>query len=387
MSRSGNTWSWYSAPSDYSDTPTDDPRQCRVDGCRKKHAYASIDGRRIYSKYCFRHTCNKTYSAEEGYHCPTPKAEDQRYCADHLKCGEPSCRETGDYLGTADYVQWYCVRHRCEVPSCLAGAQDRQHQRCAAHMKCRVADCNRACYQRRDGRLDDVCTAHYANFKCAWAGCARRKPSYVVKYCVAHTCLVPECDAGRDVEGGVYCESHRCAVLDCFNKVADPSRRESTTCRDHTCKSPRCLSVLATSDGRFCRAHACAIAACRSEARVAGGCCAEHGCVVPACDRPRLSAVMNSGSSGAGGVYKDHCGVHDRARRERNGRPASLDVPVDFGQLRERFDRDRKRMSADLEAARRLEREREELERIEREALERERGDAYRRYSGWDRWY
>lgn len=56
MSRSETARTRYST-SDYSDTLTDDPRNCRVDGCHKKHAYVTLGGVRIYSKFCYRRMC------------------------------------------------------------------------------------------------------------------------------------------------------------------------------------------------------------------------------------------------------------------------------------------------------------------------------------------
>lgn len=51
-----STYTYYAATSDYSDAASDDPRVCRVEGCRKKHAYINIDGQRVYSKFCLHRT-------------------------------------------------------------------------------------------------------------------------------------------------------------------------------------------------------------------------------------------------------------------------------------------------------------------------------------------
>ena len=94
MSLSQSSWS-DSTPSHPGDT-----RTCAVLGCEKKHCFAEVNGRKIYSRYCSRRmtastlpvfeetmatnagtdTCERTISVEDGYHCPMAKDRDQKYC-------------------------------------------------------------------------------------------------------------------------------------------------------------------------------------------------------------------------------------------------------------------------------------------------------------------
>ncbi|KAK4233555.1 hypothetical protein C8A03DRAFT_47928 [Achaetomium macrosporum] len=403
MAYSDASYNWYSGPSDYSDVPTDDSRKCQVEGCYRKHSYERLrGGRKIYSKYCSDHTCLKPYPEEEGYWCPYPKKTGERYCGNHLKCGDPGCDKLGEFTGGREYIPWFCFDHRCSVPTCRSRATNRQQQRCEAHfMKCTVPDCSRPCHLHRDGRLDLVCAVHYGTFRCAREGCTRRTGSNM-HFCPNHTCVVPDCTAGRDPSGGDACRKHLCNAPSCPNPIAHPTTTTASFCTLHTCRVRGCTHPRA-ADARgsdFCASHTCMTPNCRSEARFRNSHCPRHACVVTTCPHPRVSADPSSTltvSGGGGNSNRDRCVAHARARERR---AASLGTDslgrLDYEGLRSRFElsgereaeRERKRLSDDLEALRRRERERERLredeEERERERLERVRRDleAWRRYSG-----
>ncbi|KAK4118144.1 hypothetical protein N657DRAFT_685438 [Parathielavia appendiculata] len=362
--------------SDYSDVPTDDGRRCQVVGCHKKHAYSKNEvGQRIYSKYCSDHTCAKRYPEEDGYHCATPRARGERYCPDHLKCGEPGCEAMGEFVGTRDYIRWFCIRHRCSAPDCRLRASDKQQRRCASHfMSCTVPGCTRPAHLHRSGRLDLVCAVHYDTHRCLVADCTRWASSSA-RYCPSHKCAVPDCSAARRSlsvpNGGGACLRHLCTTPYCTNPVLYPNRARSVHCALHTCKTASCVNPRAASSSSssggitsdFCLSHTCLTPGCRAEARFAGSHCERHVCVVAGCANPRLSAVPSS-TLGVG-LDRERCASHT-SRRER--RAASLDVDgfgMDWEGLRGRFggsgeremDRERKRLSDDLERLRRRERE------------------------------
>ncbi|GAB1319915.1 hypothetical protein MFIFM68171_10125 [Madurella fahalii] len=413
MARSDITYTYYyTGPSDSSDAAARESERCGVEGCGKKQCYYE-DGKektRIYSKYCYHHTCERTFPVEEGYHCAHPKKKEYRYCRDHQKCVEPGCRELGEYHGRNGdpYVPYVCDQHRCTVPHCYSRAEDRQQKRCTAHTtKCTVSGCDRPCHLHRDGRLDLACAVHYGNFKCAWAGCTRRKPGYDIKYCLAHKCAIPTCGNGRDPSGASVCATHRCTFPTCLNAVAEPSDPSSLAClEEHTCKTARCLFPRISNGsgtaaaGLFCRAHTCGMPGCAREARLPGSryCAERHACTVAGCAEARLEPLSSSSSASGpgratlsptdygmpalGGKCAKHASVGGGGGRERRERAASLDVRVDLDGLRERLDRDRKRLSDDVGRMVRLEREREERERRERD-----RAEGYGGYPGWERWY
>ncbi|KAL2257042.1 hypothetical protein VTK26DRAFT_750 [Humicola hyalothermophila] len=385
------TWGYPYRPtaSDFSDTTSDDSRVCRVEGCRKKHAYISVGGQRIYSKFCINHTCNKPFPVEEGCHCPTPKRKEDLYCDDHLKCGEPGCDKRGEYRGLSEYVPWFCSNHRCAAPGCRDRAQDRQQQRCKAHFTvCSFPGCTRPCHLHRDGLLDVVCVVHYGTHKCAFPGCTRRKPGYDMKYCLAHKCAIPDCPAGRDptttnnsssssAGAAAVCPAHRCAAPYCRNPVAFPSSSTSLTCVEHTCRSrsSRCTQRCADPTTDFCRDHMCLVAPCRNEARFPTGYCSErHACVVPTCSKPRMS-VTGLGRSGSlspsAALDRDRCVDHAHARHRRAASMDYASPEVDIEALRDRFkfEAERKRLSDDIELLRRREGERERERQREKELL------------------
>ncbi|KAK3302716.1 uncharacterized protein B0T15DRAFT_422964 [Chaetomium strumarium] len=401
MAFSDASYNWYSGPSDYSDVPTDDSRKCQVEGCYRKHSYGRLrGGRKIYSKYCSDHTCLKPYPEDEGYWCPHPKEKGERYCNNHLKCGEAGCDKLGEFTGGREYIPWFCFDHRCNAPNCRSRVTNRQQQRCEAHfLKCTVPDCSRPCHLHRDGRLDLVCAVHYGTFRCTWEGCTRRTGSNM-HFCPSHKCVVPECTAGRDpsAAGSDTCRKHN----------------NNNTCHVRGCTHPRDNDINNNTRGgsssEFCVGHTCATPNCRDQARFFGNGshCARHACAVTTCPRPRLSADPANNNNSA--HHGDRCVAHARARERRavslsgsgGGMDSSLGGVLDYEGLRSRFElsgereaeRERKRLSDDLEALKRRERERERL-REEEEERERERVDrlrrdmdAWRRYagSGRDRW-
>lgn len=315
--------------SEYSDVPTDDARKCQVQGCHKKHAYSKNEaGRRIYSRYCSEHTCAKRYPEEDGYHCTTPRNRGERYCPDHLKCGEPGCQAMGEYVGVREFIRWFCIRHRCSAPDCRLRATDKQQQRCASHfMACSVPGCTRPAHLHRSGRLDLVCAVHYDTYRCLAADCTRWASSSA-RYCPSHKCAVPDCSAARcsltTPNGGDACLKHMCTALYCTNRVLYPDRPRSVHCVLHTCKAPSCVNPrvsLGSAGGGsdFCLGHMCLVPGCRGEARFPGSHCERHACVVAGCVNPRLSAVPSS-RLGVG-LDRGQCAAH-AARRER--RSASL---------------------------------------------------------------
>ncbi|KAK4182850.1 hypothetical protein QBC35DRAFT_478707 [Podospora australis] len=82
-------------------SPHDDPRDCRVIGCRKKHAYAKdTTGRKIYADYCAQHLCEKTFPLSEGLHCPNPKKENDQYCSKHMN----AVSQTATRLATSPHT-------------------------------------------------------------------------------------------------------------------------------------------------------------------------------------------------------------------------------------------------------------------------------------------
>ena len=363
--------------SDFSDTLSDDPRNCRVEGCRKKHAFARLADRKFYSKFCFNHTCCKTLSVSDGFHCPNPKKESDRYCGEHLRCGEAGCREKGEYPGAPgdEYIRWFCERHRCTMPRCRERAHNRQQRRCLAHfMKCTVDGCERPCHENRDGRLDMFCAAHYGSYKteakCSWTGCTRRKPGYEGKYSIEHKCEVPRCERSRDPRGaGKLCSVHLCGVESCPRMVSDPDRPESLFCLDHSCKKPVCFRVRQPG-ADFCTSHRCKVANCRYEASFPNGYCADrHACSYPMCANPRPVASSL-------GVNNDRCAEHERLKIRRSSATDAQEL--------DKWERRRNRYSDDIGALRR-EKERADREREQLEKLAREPRDPFR-FPGWDRW-
>ncbi|KAK4221169.1 hypothetical protein QBC38DRAFT_141869 [Podospora fimiseda] len=354
--------------SDYSDTHSDDSRNCLIEGCKKKHAFAQFVDTKIYSKYCYKHTCGKTGSISDGYHCPIPKRESDRYCTEHMRCGESGCREIGEYPGKPgdEYIQWFCARHRCTMPRCPERAHNRQQQRCLRHfMKCTVAGCDRPCHENRDGKLDMFCAAHYGSYKtenkCIWPGCTRRKPGYDGKYCLDHKCELLDCEKSRDPKGaGKLCTLHRCDIPSCPKPIADPKIPDSHHCIDHTCNTRLCIEPR-QSGSDFCPSHRCRSPHCRFEARFSKGYCIErHGCSYPMCFNSRSASL---------GVLSDRCEEHQIPRARRS---SAADMPDPS-----KWERRRNRYSDDVtEAMRRREKEREQRDQPY---------DPYR-YPNWDRY-
>ncbi|AEO68666.1 uncharacterized protein THITE_163041 [Thermothielavioides terrestris NRRL 8126] len=419
------SYTWYSTASDYSEVLTDDSRKCQVEGCHRKHAFVRLaGGRKVYSKYCAEHTCAKTYPEDEGYHCPTPRKAGERYCDDHLRCGEPGCDRRGEYIGVREYIPWFCVQHRCTAPDCHSRATDSRQQRCGRHVRlCGVPGCARPAHQHRDGRLDLVCAVHYGIYRCVWPDCSRSTGSSM-RYCPAHKCCVAECAAGRDATGGTdACAKHRCTVPRCPNPVLYPSHPRSLHCTLHTCRAAGCVSprtstttstssssttTKTTTASDFCPTHTCLTPHCTAPARFAHSHCTRHACAVANCANARLGAADPAGAlSPSSWRYRDRCEAHARARERRAVSVGGLeDIGIGIGtttgtgagvagvaggggggggdggaSLRDRFElelageRERKRLSDDLEALRRREREREREAERRRAEVERLRRD------------
>ncbi|KAL2177494.1 uncharacterized protein P884DRAFT_243641 [Thermothelomyces heterothallicus CBS 202.75] len=341
--------------SDFSDTTSEDWRKCQVPGCHKKHTgHTQHDERKVYSDFCFRHTCWVTYPEEEGkgYYCSIPKGSDDRYCAFHMKCGEDDCARTGEWPGAHDYARWFCREHRCTYPDCRLRATDRQQQRCAAHLvKCAVPACARPAYQHRDGVLDTMCAAHYGTQRCLWPNCARRASS---RYCSAHGCRRPGCDRPR------------------ARAVPDTP------------------AIPAAADGNngandypylYCLAHTCKTPGCRAGARLDDVHCERHARVRER--RRPVSLGVDPLGLGFGWEEQEQEQEEEEEEREdrRGGRyePLTRAAAAAAGDEWQR-EREWRRLSDDLERIRRRERAREEREKAQR---------YYARYmagSSQDRW-
>ncbi|KAH6635862.1 hypothetical protein F5144DRAFT_565664 [Chaetomium tenue] len=367
MPYSDTSYNYYSGPSE---VLTDDSRKCQVEGCNKKHAFSRPDGdKKVYSKYCSNHTCEKTYPGEVDYHCKNPRSSNERYCSVHLTCGEPGCKKMGEHYGVREHVRWFCASHRCTSSECRLRATDRTQQRCTAHIiLCNVPNCTRPAHQHRDGRLDATCAAHYGTQLCEWAaGCTRRAS--------AGRSSSPSTSSSKS-KSPQYCASHQC--------------------RTPLCERPRAISRSSPSSRDIldhCELHTCRTAGCRGEVHTLVDYCARHACAGVGCARPRLSADPASGL--AVGLDRDLCVVHAQAGQRRAVSLNAGEIGLDWDELRGRFEmgeggrreRERKRLSDDLERMRRRERELEEdLERAERRrGLDREAMDRLQRdFQAWN---
>ncbi|KAH6838574.1 hypothetical protein B0I37DRAFT_240897 [Chaetomium sp. MPI-CAGE-AT-0009] len=368
MPWSDTSYNYYSGPSE---VLTDDSRKCQVEGCNKKHAFSRPDGdKKVYSRYCSSHTCDRTYPGEKEYHCTNPRSSKERYCSAHLTCGEPGCSKMGEHFGVRDYVRWYCSSHRCTSPDCRLQATDRTQQRCVAHLiLCTIPNCTRPAHQHRDGQIDATCAAHYGTQRCEWAGGCSRRAS-----------------AGRPSSSSTttsrsttpqYCASHH-------------------QCRTRHCERARTVERTRTRDGGsagevldHCDLHTCRASGCRGEVHALAEYCARHRCAGVGCSRPRLSA--DPASTLAVGLDRDLCAVHAQAGQRRAVSLNADEIGLDWDGLRGRFEmgeerqreKERKRLSDDLERMRRRERELEEdlglradrRRGLDREAMERMQRD------------
>ncbi|KAK4450877.1 hypothetical protein QBC34DRAFT_401790 [Podospora aff. communis PSN243] len=279
-------------------------RGCLVPNCRKKTCYAGFGSTRIYSRYCFKHTCPKVVPIEDGYHCPMAKTkEGQPYCDNHMACAAPNCNELGTYPDD-ETALWHCHRHRCTKDGCKDGAIDtlskrcKNHQECAAlhceacpdsnsfssfcfahtcsydtcptqavanrrcfeHSKCGIPSCEEPCKVRPDGRLETLCETHM-QLKCAKPGCGSRKFQNHHRYCLEHSCRLDKCANERDESGGTLCTVHKCTANDCFNPIANPDNHRSLFCSTHACRENDCLYSLQRPSS-FCDKHTCKRADC-----------------------------------------------------------------------------------------------------------------------------
>ncbi|RYP57482.1 hypothetical protein DL769_009444 [Monosporascus sp. CRB-8-3] len=107
-------------------------RKCRVDGCSRIHCYEVLADKRVFSPYCFKHTCLAPRDDESKF-CQLPKKENLRYCPEHLKCGASGCSEQGQYPG--DEFPWFCWEHRCREHQCTEGIIDGPQGCCAKHWR------------------------------------------------------------------------------------------------------------------------------------------------------------------------------------------------------------------------------------------------------------
>ncbi|KAK3369630.1 hypothetical protein B0T24DRAFT_533122 [Lasiosphaeria ovina] len=325
--------------SDFSSASSDDPRACRVDGCRRKHVFAMIGPQKVYSLYCIRHTCDKTLPDNEGYHCPCPRLADQRYCADHIRCGAPRCREKGQ--NDDGTWPWFCQTHRCtNTPGC------------------------------------------------------RRPRKESKRFCSAHACVIPNCADDRDPSGGSLCSMHRCTLNDCSRPIADLDRADSLFCtvhgckvrgclrrcnypsdfcEDHRCRKAPCARRGADGNNSLCINHRCRSADCGNEASFENGfCSAKHACVVPLCPKVRMSAGPTSPATSASGELPERCYDHQIVWVQTTVRRAvSEELQADFEQERAKWERDKKRLSDDLSEMKRREKEWQEYLRGERDMRKR----------------
>ncbi|KAK1756587.1 hypothetical protein QBC47DRAFT_380224 [Echria macrotheca] len=310
-------------------------RQCLVSGCRAKQCHARFGDDKIYSKYCYDHTCSRTVPVEDGYHCPMPKEEADEYCHNHMTCGADNCREVGFYPdGT---FPWYCSQHRCTKPNCLSGTADllnrrcETHQECAAlqctsppdraqnsnfckphtctqargtcslqavannrcaeHTICEVSSCTRPCHVVDNGRrirIESLCTEHLA-LKCARPGCGGRKLHAHRRYCLDHGCRLPDCAGERHAGGGTLCDVHKCTFDACFECIARPDDERSLFCRAHACRVDGCL-YSRRYPGGGCERHTCEVQGCSKVVAGESRRCETHGtragrCRVEGCGR------------------------------------------------------------------------------------------------------
>ncbi|KAK0717539.1 hypothetical protein B0T26DRAFT_645403 [Lasiosphaeria miniovina] len=330
-----------------------------------------IGPQKVYSLYCIRHTCDKTLPDNEGYHCPLPRLADQRYCADHIRCGTPRCREKGQ--NDDGTWPWFCQTHRCTKSPCLDGIDNLLQQRCKKHTDCAAPQCTNypatnlhsTFCSRHTCEVDacplqavetNLCAEHLRKGKqyssCSTPGCRRpRKESR--RFCSAHACVIPNCADDRDPSGGSLCSMHRCTLNDCSRPIADLDRADSLFCTVHGCK--------------------CRSADCGNEASFENGfCSAKHACVVPLCPKVRMLAGPTSPAASASGELPERCYDHQIVWVQTTVRRAvSEELQADFKQERAKWERDKKRLSDDLSEMKRREREWQEYLRGERDMRKR----------------
>lgn len=343
-------------------------RGCLVYGCRNRTCCVKEAGRKIYSQYCYEHTCFRTVPIRDGYHCPMAKAEGARYCENHMACGADNCRELGENPDGS--YPWYCNQRtppaqdslpdckltlstdRCGETNCVLEAKNfltmrcTSHQRCAAlqcnnppsdelhsnfctkhtctredcplqavahnrcrdHSRCQVSACTETRLAKQNGRLEPYCRVHMAS-KCAHLGCRGRKLNPNQRYCLDHGCRLPSCSNERYEGGGTLCHVHKCAFDDCFDVIAKPNDNRSLFCINHACRVDACLYSKRHSGG-LCKDHTCVMAGCHRVV-TEGNRCKVHAAQEerPACrvDNCRNSAGKYGYCEGRHACVKDGC--------------------------------------------------------------------------------
>ncbi|KAK3322836.1 hypothetical protein B0H66DRAFT_215686 [Apodospora peruviana] len=416
---------WYShIPARPATTVPDQTRICRVPGCTRKHCFLLFDGRKVYSRYCIRHTCQKPVSAANGYHCPIAKEDGERYCDQDLRCGAPNCREQGEYSDDEPILPWFCRAHRCTELLCKAGIHDLlqkrcirhvkcgvpacsnqpdqslhsnfcsrhtctykvlgddcpyqavENNRCSEHKKCSLRDCDRVCYKREgEDDFQDKCILHFN--RCPRPGCGQRRRDDS-PYCYEHACREEKCPEERDLAGCLYCRLHRCTVPNCLSSRRHDGTRFCLThsckapscfrqckgvtnfCEEHLCRKDKCLRQGAEGVRSLCEAHKCKVNGCRGEARFENGFCAISHACVEADCRKARLRVPEDNDI-------ERCLDHEKVRWRAVGRRVAMDeLRADFDSERE----DLRLQNLELEARVSVLKEQLEREQQQRRELE-----------------
>ncbi|KAK3331697.1 hypothetical protein B0T19DRAFT_482143 [Cercophora scortea] len=311
-----------------SSSAANEGRECHVDGCFHKHCYAKVDGRRVYSRFCILHRCQKTVPNNPGYHCPFAKEERDSFCRNHMTCGDYNCLERGEYEGEARNLPWFCNA----LPTCPNQASP-ETNRCSEHRvtttrrrTCKAPNCDKTPRRRRDdsSELEDECEEHWN--KCIFAGCGRfRHEAGAGPYC--HRCTMDNCPTsipspppgatGTTTTTPVFCHNHACQTPKCPRSRLNTL---TTFCQDHICARAdgKCTRQGADGVGSFCAVHECREPTCHNEARFENGFCEEkHACVEARCSRGRI--VVDDGEFGEGEVPA-RCLRHERMFWRAEGR-------------------------------------------------------------------
>lgn len=368
-----------------------------MNGCHKKRCYGRLQGQKLYSQFCFDHTCERTVSIEDGYHCKMARERGAKYCIEHMTCAARGCREKGYYDGVA--FPWFCPSHRCTKAGCKSGIHDLLQKRCPSHVECAAAGCVSpphadadSSYCKQHTCKVDACPnqARQHNNRCAehplarppsagrcFCGTRKLHPSHA--FCLNHGCRLPGCAGERFEAGGTLCVVHKCTFDTCFAPITRPDDPNSIFCAAHacrvvgcvysrknpsfycgnhrdqsparektdTCPAGSCANRGADGKGSLCAAHACSVKQCGLMARYEGGgfCGEKHACIREGCRHGRLSVHYGGGEEGE----MDLCLKHDREReRERGKRMATgtEDVARERDEWRVRY----QNLRADFEA-------------------------------------
>ncbi|KAK3368790.1 hypothetical protein B0H63DRAFT_489181 [Podospora didyma] len=366
-----------------STTSTDNPRRCRVLGCRRSHVYATIGSQRVYSQFCIDHTCFKILPDTKAYHCPHPKLKEQKYCLSHRECGARGCREEGE--NDDDVLPWFCKAHRCTSSGCLEGIDNFLQKRCAKHTHCAAPHCT-------SPPAAHLHSTFCARHTCSSGACPNQarenKKNTSKQFCGDHECAVGGCGSERDSYGD-FCSMHRCTLDNCLKPIVDLDRADSLFCFDHACKVAKCLrcckkpsdycddhrcrkpscpNLGANGVGSLCTAHRCRVADCEREGNMDRGFCAsKHACIVPLCPKPRITDRIPTT-----GEMAERCIEHHLAwERAMVRRAVSEELTAEFEQERTEWRKDKKRLSDDINELRKRDQEKKEKEqhlRVDRDA-------------------